>query len=185
MIVTGYTNKLCHGEETDLRSFALRCANIDGPLPEQASSDVPRRLERLNKARAKLARVTAWTEEDVAKEYAAATERHAQWVAEVNQERADAQARLDAMAEKVSAWRVPLALERLRRFMLEQIETSKQSDPIPPDWPDRDRWHRDALAEAQDAVTRAEEWLTEAKEQDRRNNEYLAALRDALPLEGL
>lgn len=183
MIVTGYTDKLCRGEEPDLRSFALRCANIDGPLPEQAPSDVPERLERLNEARAKLARVMAWTDDEAEAEYAAATKRAAAWVAEVNQERADVQARLDAMAAKVTAWRVPLALERLRRFMLGQIETSKQSGPMPWEWPDLAGWRQEMLTTADEAVTRAEGRLAEARRREQANVEYLAALRDALPPE--
>jgi hypothetical protein len=181
--MTSYTDKLCRGEETDLRSFAFRCSNIDGPLPEQAPSDVPWRLERLNEARAKLARVMAWTDEEAEAEYAVATKRATAWVAEVNQERADVQARLDAMAAKVTAWRVPLALERLRRFMLEQIEVSKQPGPMSWEWPDLAGWRQEMLTAADAAVTRAEERLAEAKKEEQANAEYLAALRDALPPE--
>ena len=137
---TGYTYPVVEGKISDFPTFAMTCARAFGALvtmrDDPADAPIPEEFKpsdwnekRLAESRAKLAEIQALTPEQAeavaAAEYTAALASHEEY----ERKEQEAEQRLDAMLEKVNAWKPPTAEHvEMKNFMIEQIRISKRGD---------------------------------------------------------
>lgn len=135
---TGYTAAVNDGTMTSLREYALTCVRAFGvavelrdeplstPIPEHFDPDTRYHDERIAEVRKRLDELVAMTAEQ--RQAACNEANKANAAARVEQEaRAKAiRERYDAMTAKVAAWETPHT--ELRKFMLEQLDQSKDFD---------------------------------------------------------
>lgn len=177
-MATGYTHKVCEDGEP-FNEFVWRCARAFGALVmqrEEPMSAAPRRPEtdtyyaqRLEENKADIERVRAMTDAECADASHGEHDRATMEVGRWRQGQEASNARVRAMIEQVTAWRPPTPEhDRLREFMLEQLNTSlstwQHQDPPPvlsgPAWrakrmSDLQRDHARLTAEAGAEVERS------------------------------
>lgn len=140
MSPTGYTADLYEGNDVTFEEFVLKCASAFGALIEMRDSSLDVTIpdvfepstyhqERIEEARARLARVEAWTPEE-AENAAKADYQRARTAWEENRaSRAAMKERYEAMLEQVNVWTPPTTdHDNLKKFMREQLEQSIDHD---------------------------------------------------------
>lgn len=137
---TGYTADVQDGKITTLDQFAWRCARAFGACVEMRddpqTAKIPERFEpntdyhdkEIAAALAEIARLNDMkpVESDAAAK--AAYRVRAQANAEYAREKAEQKLRYQAMLKKVRAWMVDKEIDGLRKFMIEQLESSIEFD---------------------------------------------------------
>lgn len=136
---TGYTSKLCDGEQT-FEAFVWGCARAFGALimmrDDPESAEVPQRFEpsdwnerQLERARSELARVKGLTSDEcrveAEREYSDQLSRWRESAAKVGEVRS----RLERMRRRVEGWKPPSQDHvPMRTFMLEQLQATIDGD---------------------------------------------------------
>lgn len=132
---TGYTADVESGKLTDFRTFALRCARAFGACVMQREDGIDvlpehrkpssYHLDAIESAKKELARLSSLTPAEIEKESGEEYQRSLTRFREGKARVQEQNARYDAMAEKVKAWKPPTPEhENLKKFMLEQLEMS-------------------------------------------------------------
>ena len=194
---TGYTHDVQTGKITKFEDFAMQCARAFGalilmrdlpggaPIPERFEADTKYHDEALADARAKLAKFTDASDEDI-QQWA-----EADWTDRLNRyadqkaDRANGRANYEAMLAKVEAWTPPTPdHEEMKSFMIDQLTGSIKFDygfaierPIKETWR---AWRAARLADAQHDI---EYHTTERQKEVERTegrNRWLSALRASL-----
>jgi hypothetical protein len=137
---TGYTADVQDGKITTLEQFAWQCARAFGACitmrDDPSDAEIPERFEPETKyhdaaiasAEGTIALLESMTEAEAeqaaAEQYEAENDQRARY----RNEKAEYRQRYTSMLEKVNAWRVNPELAELRKFMLEQLQSSIESD---------------------------------------------------------
>jgi hypothetical protein len=189
---TGYTHKIKDGQSFE--DFVLGCARAFGALvlmrDEPSDAPIPERFEpsdyhvkERDKAKEQYRIVSEMTEaeaeEKAEAEYTQAMTRYNLRVLENNNE----QVMYKAMLAKVRAWQAPSTHADLKRFMIEQLEKSKDFDNFEPDLPKQisgRAWKANAEANAlRDIGYHTTEYAKEVERVEGRNK-WIKDLRDSL-----
>lgn len=125
-MATGYTYGVVEGKVTQLKDFAMKCGaaffydchSVPGPIKvdphyQQSLKRAKAELNKLTSLRTK-AKQSAFGKKMIEKSVAG----NEDGLAACKEKRA----RLEAMQEKVLAWKCPKALQNLKSFMLSQLE---------------------------------------------------------------
>ena len=152
---TGYTAPVESGEITDLRPFVLRCARAFGALvmfrdhpvdsgvdwdhvEEQIRKDAEATIkwnrERLQEAERRRDRLDTMTDDEIHAEIRKDRDRAVQYWIEQERQKAEENAKYDAMLAKVLQWEPPTPDHtNLKKFMVDQLTDSKRSHYPAPD----------------------------------------------------
>jgi hypothetical protein len=196
---TGYTDAIT--DTMTLEQFALRCArafgaliemrddHLDAPIPE-AFQPSPYSVERLEKAKARVAEVSAMTIEDAAADLKAENKRREKELAKSIARSKDTRTRYERMLAMVDAWEPPTSEHvRLKTFMQEQITSSIQWDCHDEETLTRysgpieatpKEWLAKLKVAADEELARAENYLTEETERAKGRTDWVRALRESL-----
>jgi hypothetical protein len=190
---TGYTYCVENGSVTEFPEFAMRCARafgalvelrdepLDAPIPERLSSSTYY-ADRVTAEQRRLEKLESMSAADVA----AAYEDHFLKVTQVHEqmrkERAEQNARYDAMLAKVKAWTPPTSEhEGLKAFMVEQIGISRHDWVI--ELPKREEpqmWHKQEIEDCRASALRCSEESRKEAERGSGRNEWVRQLRESL-----
>lgn len=192
---TGYTADVKDGKVTDFRTFALRCARNFGATIMQRDDpgdDPPKHREmseyerkRLADAREDVVRYQAMSEAEAERraefEFYEQLADYEKRVAETKME----QDRYDAMLVKVARWTPPTSQhEGMKKFMIEQLVTSKDFDHMEWSGPTRytgRQWLSRKREHAAESLARAEKGWREEQERVDGANAWIDALYASLP----
>lgn len=190
---TGYTACVEDGSVTEFPEFAMRCARafgalidmrddpLDAPIPDRLSSSTFY-ADRLADEKRRLTQLQSMSADDIAAAYEdhflKETKMREQW----RRERAEKNARYDAMAAKATAWAPPTSEHvELKKFMLKQIEISRDTWEI--EMPVRVSpavWHRCEIHSCEQSILRYENEARKEAERGTGRNEWVAQLRESL-----
>jgi len=190
---TGYTAPIEEDPNFTFEQFVRRCAlaflvesreeGINCKIQRTCEID-PYRQNQVWKAKAELSELEGMTTEQIEKhcleDY---LKRRGAWE-ETNALFKEKKAKYDTMREKVEAWDGS-AFQGLKKFMLEQIETSTQFIVMPAPEPTRQNpgdWYEQQLKWVRQDILRAEERLIEAQQSIQQRNEWVGLLLDTFPL---
>lgn len=190
---TGYTACVEDGSVTEFPEFAMRCARAFGAMiemrDEPLDAPVPERMkvstfyaDRLADEKRRLTKLQAMSADDIAAAYEDHFLKETQMREQMRRERAEKNARYDAMLAKVNAWTPPTSEHvELKKFMVNQIDISRDSWEI--DMPQRiapSVWHRCEIHSCEQSILR---YANEAKKESERGsgrNEWVQKLRESL-----
>jgi len=194
---TGYTERLYDGEQTFEEYvwrcarmmgplFSIRDARLDSPIPDVLECDVSYEQERLSEISARLEAACSWTPVEAAHEAQLAYERlHASWAAHCTAVEARKQRYLK-MLRQVVDWKPPTPEhEGLKVAMVQQLRSSITADchagPAPTMVPSQE--YRDTVIKrALSDIEYYSENIQKAKNRTAESNEWLDALREAVPV---
>lgn len=192
-MTTGYTEILTRRDDVTFREFALLCARAFGAcitmrddqtdaLPPQKFAPDSYYEKRITEAKERLSSVMAMTIEEARNasrsRHAESEREHREYLARLEKETAS----FAGMLAKARAWTPPTkGHEELRRFMVQQIETSISKIY---DWRgpllDGEAWLKKERESATADLARAEEgWADELRRVDERNA-WISALYASL-----
>jgi hypothetical protein len=197
-MATGYTCGVQDGQITTLRDYALTCARAFGALitmrDEPSDTPIPERFEpnteyydtKIATAQKMLEELPKLTDAECDAMAATAFSEAASDYTKRQIEKSQQKVRYEEMLQRVERWQVPEELDGLKDFMASQLRESISFD-CSGDYPSEPirltgaRWREEALAEASRSLSYSS--IKRAKEIDRvkGRNEWLAALRRALP----
>lgn len=192
---TGYTARLYEDKPTSFAEFVATCAHAffydsmtdSGQLPQVRDDDPGRHhREELAKAKAAQKKLNTMTDAQIRK---AADDEYEERCAAEQKSYEDTEAkreRYEAMLDQVKAWKPPTAKHaNLKKFMVEQLESSIQFDCHPLDVVDPKTPEQWVAAQQKSINWRLEyhaEELEKELERDAANREWIDALADSLGL---
>lgn len=133
---TGYTAAVVDGRVTEFPAFAMSCARAFGALvtmrDDPSDAVIPDEIvpspyyaNRLEGLQVRLKELKGLTPEQVETAASEAHEKACQCYADSERERLEANARIEAMSAKVSAWEPPSPdHQEMKSFMLQQLSIS-------------------------------------------------------------
>jgi hypothetical protein len=199
---TGYTAKLYEGEQVTFPQFAMECARAFGaliemrdqapgvPIPDEFKPS-PFYAEQHEKAKARIAEVSAWNLETAQRESQAAYDAEVARNAELDAQRSERRIRYEAMLAEAEAWQPPTEEHAgLKDFMVQQLRESIDFDCKPwseiVDEPVRlpgVTFKGRELEKARADAARAVKYMDEEAERAKGRTEWVRALRASLPSE--
>lgn len=195
---TGYTSIIEDHDDVTFEQYLWRCARAFGAFILQRDSDLDAKvpLERApddyyeknaRECRERLRVVEEMSLEDAAREMAAANEQALRFHEEAEEHRKKTCAQYDRMRAKVLAWRPPTPDHaRLKKFMLEQLDTSwpdylREPSESPKLETDPATWHQKEMTSAKEALAGAEERAAQEIERCREATAWIQALNAQTP----
>jgi hypothetical protein len=193
---TGYTAEIYDGKEVTFKDFVMECARAFGALitmrDDPSHTAIPEEFlpsmwnaDELEKARARLAQVRSWDEEqsesESQKDYSEAMQHWHKRIIEM----AELCLRYEAMLAKVQAWEPPTANHQgLKDFMIQQLESSIDFDccyklDMPHKLPGGDYKAQQIKAAERDIQYHTAEQKKEV-ERTQERNAWVRALRESL-----
>lgn len=190
---TGYAACVEDGTVTEFPDFAMRCARafgaliemrgdpLDAPIPEKVKSD-SYYAGRLADERRRLSQLQAMSAADISAAYEDDFLKDTQMRKQWGRERAEQDARYDAMLAKVNAWTPPTTEHvELKKFMAEQIRISRSDWEITmPVREDPALWHEEKIAACSRSIEDCKEEVRKEVERSSERNEWVRRLRESL-----
>jgi len=190
---TGYTAKVCDGEVTEFRDFALSCARAFGALISMRDDPMDAAIpdafapstyhaDALVKAKARLRELEAMTPEQIEVAAFQAHEAEAKSTADFNASRTREDENLRAMLGKVRAWSPPTPEHKgLKEFMEQQIAVSmntyRSPEPVRKSGPD---WLKEQIAKEQWNIDYHTKEQREENERAAGRTAWVKALKESL-----
>lgn len=192
---TGYTSELYEGKKITFQKFAMNCARAFGALVMMRDDDrdakIPdefkpsdHSLQRKKQAERGLKAVSAWSAEDAKREAQASYDKAMVEYKTTKTSHLALATRYQAMLAEVKKWNPPTQDHQgLKKFMIEQLETSLEDDCYEPDMPKLEHWLQFRAREIADAkhdiAYYAKSYADEVKRAEKRTG-WVRDLRESL-----
>lgn len=193
---TGYT--YCVEEGATFEQFVWRCArgmgalitlrddSMDAPTPERLKPQTEYHEKRIAECRARLRFLDSLSAEGAEQAGRQEREDYVKAMAASSERTKEKQALYRAMRAKVADWKPPTKdHEGLKEFMLDQLDMSIDTSEWKPDLPpvlSGPAWRDREMANAQKEIAYQEEKIAEELRRTAERNEWLAALRESVPM---
>ncbi len=195
---TGYTAPIEDDPDFTFEQYLWRCVramgvcismrdmSMNAPVPDSFPLD-DYRQKRVDQCRAEVAKLEAMTMAEAEEEAEESFRSMAGSYEEIDIGNQKMLARYEAIKAQVEAWPPPTSdHENFKAFMLEQIEISSrymrpEKDEDKPKKQTGAEWLHGSLMWARRDLKRAEEALTAAIENNKKNNQWLADVRASVP----
>lgn len=196
---TGYTCRIVNSKKPiTLRQYALLCArafgacvemredSLDVPIPEEGFKVSSYHQDEKIKAKRRLSKLLKMTPKQIAVFNAREKAKRIKSYSLMIRGGEEENRRFGDMRAQVVQWAAPEALVDLKKFMLEQIDTSinfpsQYAQNALAEAKTKTDYYTDAIEQAKNDIQYHEEHYQKDVEQNNARNQWLKALRDSLP----